>query len=99
LLVTLLFHPWSETVQYYCARVDADHRDKLIDYLADKKIHTSVHFKPLHKYNVVKGMNQREYPVADTEWKRLISLPCHPGMTEEDIDYVIYWVKQYFKDQ
>jgi hypothetical protein len=47
----------------------------------------------------VKEMNQREYPVADTEWKRLISLPCHPGMTEEDIDYVIYWVKQYFKDK
>ena len=94
----IIIPPWSETVQYYCARVDADHRDKLIDYLADKKIHTSVHFKPLHKYNIVKGMNQREYPVADTEWKRLISLPCHPGMTEEDIDYVIYWVKQYFKE-
>lgn len=91
--------PWSETVQYYCARVDAECRDDLIDYLADKKIHTSVHFKPLHKYEVVKHMNQRDYPVADTEWKRLISLPCHPGMTEDDIDYVIYWVKQYFKEK
>ena len=60
----------------------------LIDYLASKNIHTSVHFKPLHKYNVVKSMNQREYPVADVEWKKLISLPCHPGMNDEDIDYV-----------
>ena len=41
-------------------------------------------------------MNQREYPVADVEWKKHISLPCHPGMSEEDIDYVIYWVLQYF---
>ena len=34
--------PHSETVQYYCAKVDPEVRDDLIDYLADKKIHTSV---------------------------------------------------------
>ena len=90
--------PHSETVQYYCAKVPPEHRDNLIDYLADKNIHTSVHFKPLHKYNVVKHMNQREYPVADVEWKKLISLPCHPGMNDEDIDYVMYWVREYFAE-
>ena len=90
--------PHSETVQYYCAKVPPEHRDMLIDYLASKNIHTSVHFKPLHKYNVVKSMNQREYPVADVEWKKLISLPCHPGMNDEDIDYVMYWVREYFAE-
>ena len=90
--------PHSETVQYYCAKVPPDVRDDLIDYLADKKIHTSVHFKPLHLYDVVKDMNQREYPVADVEWKKLISLPCHPGMSDEDIDYVIHWVLEYFSE-
>ena len=65
-----------------------------MDYLASKKIHTSVHFKPLHKYEITK--QNRDYPVADTEWLKLISLPVHPGMIDEDIDYVIYWVKEYF---
>ena len=88
--------PHSETVQYYCAKVPPEHRDSLIDYLSSKNIHTSVHFKPLHKFNVVKSMNQREYPSADVEWQKLISLPCHPAMSEEDITYVIYWVKEYF---
>jgi dTDP-4-amino-4,6-dideoxygalactose transaminase len=86
--------PWSETVQYYCARVPSAERDDMIDYLADKKIHTSVHFKPLHKYSIVK--QNRDYQVADREWRKLLSLPCHPGMTQEDIDYVIYWVKEYY---
>ena len=85
---------WSETVQYYCARVKPELRGSLIDYLADKKIHTSVHFKPLHLYSIVK--QNRDYPVADAEWVKLISLPCHSGMTEEDIDYVIYWVNKFF---
>jgi perosamine synthetase len=87
---------FSETVQYYCARVPKEHRDKLIDYLAHKKIHTSVHFKPLHLHNIIE--QDRYYPVADDVWLKLISLPVHNRMTEEDIDYVIYWVKKYFED-
>ena len=87
----------SETVQYYCARVPAAERSDMIDYLTDKKIHTSVHFKPLHKYSIVK--QDRDYAVADREWRKLLSLPCHPGMTQEDIDYVIYWVKEYYGER
>jgi len=88
--------PWSDTVQYYCSRIPVEHRNNLIEYLADKKIHTSVHFKPLHKYDIVK--QDREYPVADAEWLKLVSLPVHPGMSDEDVDYVIYWVNEYFNE-
>lgn len=86
---------WSDTVQYYCARVPEKHRDLLIEYLKSKNIHTSVHYKPLHLHEIVK--QQREYPIADTEWKKLISLPVHPAMTDEDTDYVIYWINKYFE--
>ena len=89
--------PFSETVQYYVARVPGEHRDKLIDYLASKNIHTAVHFKPLHKYSILRQYNYRDYAVADNVWEGLISLPCHPAMTQKDIDYVIYWVKKYFE--
>jgi perosamine synthetase len=93
---------WSETVQYYCAKVPHKDRDALIDYLASKNIHTSVHFKPLHKYEIIqKHMTHpgREFTVADHEWLGLVSLPVHNAMTEEDIDYVIYWVNEYFKNK
>ncbi len=98
-LVNVIETPeWSETVQYYCARVSAKDRDQLIDYLADKKINTSVHFKPLHKHTLLKKMNNRPYYCADKEWLKLISLPCHPNMKISDAEYVIYWIKEYFKD-
>ena len=89
--------PWSETVQHYAARVPAEHRNQLMDYLSDKKIHTSVHYKPLHLHPLLH--QDRDFPVADAEWVRLVSLPCHPGMTDDDIDYVVYWIKQFFKEQ
>ena len=103
--------PHSETVQYYCARLPIKFinmapdgsgygskicRDDLIDYLADKKIHTSVHFKPLYKYKPL--LQNRSYPNCESEWIKLISLPCHNRMTEEDIDYVIYWTNKWVEE-
>ena len=87
---------WSETVQYYCARVPSEHRDSLIEYLKTKNIHTSVHYKPLHLHDIVK--QNRDFPIADSEWRKLISLPVHPAMSDQDTDYVIYWVNKYFEN-
>ncbi len=86
----------SETVQYYIARVPSHHRAPLINYLSNKKIHTSVHFKPLYKFTPLK--QEREYPVSEKEWIKFLTLPCHNRMNEDDIDYVIYWVNKYFDD-
>tara|TARA_R110001583_G_scaffold50520_6_gene157713 strand:+ start:310 stop:1434 length:1125 start_codon:yes stop_codon:yes gene_type:complete len=91
---------YSDTVQYYCARLPITNksRDDLIDYLASKKIHTSVHFKPLHLYELLKD-DSKNLPIAENEWVKLISLPCHNGMTDEDIDYVVYWVNKFIEDE
>ena len=104
---------YSDTVQYYCARLPIKFenmapdgsgyskkvcRDDLINYLADKKIHTSVHFKPLHLYDLLKDDTKR-LKVAEQEWVKLISLPCHNGMTDEDIDYVVYWVNKFIEEE
>jgi len=100
--------PYSDTVQYYSTRLDEKvytsgnstdtiGRNELVDYLSDKKIHTSVHFKPLHQYSLLQ--QDREYPVADTEWKRLITLPCFNNMTDDDISYVVYWVNKFIDDE
>jgi len=102
--------PYSDTVQYYCARLPEKRhnfapdgtgfssigRDQLINYLADKKIHTSVHFKPLHLYELLRDDNKK-LPVSEQEWLRLITLPCHNGMTDDDVDYVVYWVNKFME--
>ncbi len=104
---------YSDTVQYYCARLPIKYenlapdgsgysnkigRDNLIDYLGTKKIHTSVHFKPLHLYDLLKDEN-KTLPVSERVWVQLISLPCHNGMTDDDIDYVIYWVNRFIEEE
>ena len=91
---------YSDTVQYYCDRlpIGNKNRDDMIDYLASKKIHTSVHFKPLHLYELLKD-DSKNLPIAEKEWIKLVSLPCHNGMTDEDIDYVVYWVNKFIEEE
>jgi|TARA_B110001454_G_scaffold216731_1_gene240534 dTDP-4-amino-4,6-dideoxygalactose transaminase len=84
---------WSEVCQYYSCRVNSNYRNELIDYLAEKNIHTSVHFKPLHLHPLLK--QNRKYPVADVEWKKMITLPCYYNMSDNDLEYVIYWVNKF----
>ena len=85
---------FSYTVQHYVIKVDVKYRDKLIDYLKDKNIHTSVHYRPLHLFTQFR--DESDFPVADKEWLKMITLPCQLNMSNEDIDYIIYWVKEFF---
>lgn len=95
--------PWSETVQHYSIKIPTEsnyNRNDLIDYLMTKNIHTSVHYKPMHQHGAIQNhltFENRMFDIADKEWLEMMSLPCHPVMTEEDIDYVIYWVNNYFE--
>lgn len=86
--------PFSYTVQHYVIRVDEKIRNNLIDYLKEKNIHTSVHYRPLHLFTQFK--DESKFPVADKEWKRILTLPVHLNLSDEDINYIIYWVKEFF---
>lgn len=84
----------SGTCQFYSASVPKKYRENLMQYLASKKIHTTVHYKPLHLHPVFK--QKRTFPVADNEWKKFISFPCHAAMTIKDAEYIVYFVKKFF---
>jgi perosamine synthetase len=87
--------PFSYTVQHYVIKVEPNRRDNLIDYLKDKNIHTSVHYRPLHLFTQFK--DDSDFPIANREWLKMMTLPVHLNMSDEDIDYIIYWVKEFFK--
>jgi dTDP-4-amino-4,6-dideoxygalactose transaminase len=93
-------HDWfripepSFTVQYYTP--EWKDRDGLSEYLASKGIHTSVHFKPLSEMTYWKKAVKN--PLPNTEvWKKLLSLPVHNALTDEEQDYVIQCVLDYHK--
>lgn len=85
---------YSHTVQYYT--MQCEDRDGLSDYLADKEIATSVHFKPLSEMTYWKKAIKRPLPVTDKVWKKLLSLPVHHGLTWTEAEYVVQAVKDFY---
>ena len=57
----------------------------------DYGIKTGTHYMPLVQSTAFKsrGYSEKDVPVACKRWKQLITLPIHPRLTEEAIDYLI----------
>jgi dTDP-4-amino-4,6-dideoxygalactose transaminase len=67
-------------------------RDQFIDELTKRNIGTSVHFIPIHLhpyYRKKYGFLASDFPVAVSNFERLLSLPLHPGLTDQDVADVI----------
>jgi dTDP-4-amino-4,6-dideoxygalactose transaminase len=76
-------------------------RDEFINQLKKRGIGTSVHFIPLHLhpyYQRVLGYRAGEFPVAEREYTRSLSLPIYPDMTQEQVDFVIEAVSEITKE-
>lgn len=79
----------------YIIRVDDKDRDSLIDWLTAHNIISGVHYKPINMYPIFP--EHGDTPVTDREWKKMITLPLHPKLTIQDIDYVFDTITAYYK--
>lgn len=84
----------SHTVQYYTMK--CENRNELSEFLADNGIATSVHFKPLSEMTYWKKAVKRPLPVTDREWVKLLSLPVHNALTNEQVMFIISKVKEFY---
>ena len=67
-------------------------RDQFIEELALREIGTSVHFIPIHLHPYYRdryGYRPESYPVAHANFQRMLSLPLHPRLAEDDVADVI----------
>ncbi|MFA6524258.1 MAG: DegT/DnrJ/EryC1/StrS family aminotransferase [Candidatus Paceibacterota bacterium] len=84
----------SHTVQYYTMK--CENRNELSEFLADNGIATSVHFKPLSEMTYWKKAIKRPLPVTDKVWLKLLSLPVHNALTNEQVNFIISKVKEFY---
>jgi dTDP-4-amino-4,6-dideoxygalactose transaminase len=71
-------------------------RDAFIEELNACGVGTSVHWRPLHLhpyYETTFGWRPTDLPVASREWRRLVSLPLFPAMTDEEFEHVVAEVR------
>lgn len=77
-------------------------RSKFVDQLKDLGIGSSVHFIPLHLHPYYQREYQYrigEFPNAEDAYRRCISLPIFPGLSDEQVKRVIDAVTQIIAKQ
>lgn len=72
-------------------------RGRFIEELKARQIGTSVHFIPIHLHPYYRnkyGYRPEDFPRAYENYKRIVSLPLHPRLSEEDVARIIGAVKE-----
>ncbi len=83
----------------YTIRVDGFKlsRDKLAEHLSEKGIGCGIYYpKPLHLLEHFKkfGYKEGDFPIAEKASKEVLSLPVHPYLTTEQVDYIIKTISE-----
>ena len=74
----------------YTVRVAGD-RDALQRGLAEAGIGTAIHYPiPIHQQPIMvkRGLGEGSFPVAEAAARTVLSLPVHPMLGPEDIEYI-----------
>ncbi|MCL2216611.1 MAG: UDP-4-amino-4,6-dideoxy-N-acetyl-beta-L-altrosamine transaminase [Defluviitaleaceae bacterium] len=91
---------WSSPARHlYTIRLDEKHRRReVFNALLAKNIGVNVHYMPAYLMPYYKsiGYSPGICPIAEDSYERMITLPLHPLLTDEQVGYVIKCVKESF---
>jgi dTDP-4-amino-4,6-dideoxygalactose transaminase len=76
-------------------------RSEIVERLKQRGVGTSVHFIPLHMHPYYRDAYHychESFPVALREYYRSFSLPIYPGMSLDQVAYVIEQVSEVVKE-
>lgn len=68
--------------------IKLDRRDELIAHLQARRISAGVHYFPIHLYSMYRKF-KADVPVTERVWRRLVTLPLYPGMSDADVERVV----------
>jgi len=72
--------------------IRTDYRNELLEYLKDNEIGYGIHYPmPAYEQSLYQKLGYKDIrcPVAEKLCDQVVSLPVHPALSEEDIDYII----------
>lgn len=88
------WHLYVVRLNLYRLSID---RASYIEELKARNIGTSVHFIPLHLHPYYRdkyGYRPEDFPIAYGNYQRIVTLPLHPRLSEEDVARIIGAVKE-----
>ena len=71
-------------------------KKELFEELEKKRLHLQVHYIPVHLQPFYQrlGFQKGDYPKAEKYYDKVLSLPLHPGLKNNDLTYIIDTIKK-----
>ena len=93
--VSIFNHNYDEIVPHiYVILLDKSiNRSKVQEILHEKNIQTGMHWFPAHELSFFKKSNIK-LPVTNDMCKRILTLPLHPDLSDDDIDLIVNEIKR-----
>ena len=84
---------------YHTFIIQCDKRDELRKYLFEKSIETFIHYPiPIHLQPAAIKLSYKsgDFPISETQAERILSLPIHQYLTNDEILYICETVNKFF---
>lgn len=79
--------------------IQANQRDELQKYLAQQGIDTKIHYPiPIHLQESARSLGYKRgyFPVTERLSQRILSLPVYPGLSREQLEYVVNGIQKFY---
>ena len=99
LFVTVPWESANERPVYHTYVIQCDRRDELQAFLAERGIQTKIHYPiPVHLQEaaVHLGCGAEDFPEAEEQADRVLSLPIYPELTIEEKEWVIQSIQEFY---
>ncbi|MFH2106799.1 MAG: UDP-4-amino-4,6-dideoxy-N-acetyl-beta-L-altrosamine transaminase [Candidatus Micrarchaeota archaeon] len=75
-------------------------RDEFFASMRKKGIGVNVHYIPIYKFTYYQRfkINPKDFPITEDISSRILTIPLYQDMTNEDVDQVVYAIKETMKE-
>lgn len=84
---------------YHLFVIQCDHRNELQKYLSEKGIDSKIHYPiPIHLQKCAEGLGYKkgDLPRTEQQAERILSLPVHQYLSDDQVDLVIESIRDFF---
>ncbi len=90
----------NERHVFHLYMFEADDRDRLLAFLHEREIEAKIHYPvPLHLQPAGRrlGYKEGDFPIAEKQAKRIITLPVHQHLTRDQVQFMVDSVTAFYR--
>jgi len=84
--------PFSKDCSYHLYWICTKHQMKFIKEMNRVGIETGIHYHPIHKMSYY--LKKEKLPITEKIGNEIVSIPIHPNLKENDVEYIIKTVNR-----